>query len=281
MLGSDACEFGGQLLELLRLAVCARAILADKDGVTTPLEDEVDEVDLAYRAPEKKTLQEIHQLDQDDESLIKYKRALLGPIPVAADPSVANVTLTRMTLLCDQAPGPITMDLTGEQGQPGVPRAGGGGLFCRILPSGEVWGGGTQGSFDIPEGCLERAGAGVTSLPAGAGDLEALKSQPLVLKEGVEYRVKISFKVTKEIVCGLKYVHHTYWRGLKVDRDVYMMGSYGPRAEEYEFLTPPDEAPRGVLVRGTYHIRACFTDDDRTEHLSWEWHLRIQKDWED
>ncbi|XP_074866695.1 rho GDP-dissociation inhibitor 3 isoform X2 [Carettochelys insculpta] len=225
MLGSDACEFGGQLLELLRLAVCARAILADKDGVTTPLEDEVDEVDLAYRAPEKKTLQEIHQLDQDDESLIKYKRALLGPIPVAADPSVANVTLTRMTLLCDQAPGPITMDLT--------------------------------------------------------GDLEALKSQPLVLKEGVEYRVKISFKVTKEIVCGLKYVHHTYWRGLKVDRDVYMMGSYGPRAEEYEFLTPPDEAPRGVLVRGTYHIRACFTDDDRTEHLSWEWHLRIQKDWED
>ncbi|XP_037767315.1 rho GDP-dissociation inhibitor 3 [Chelonia mydas] len=225
MLGSDACEFGGQLLELLRLAVCARDIMADKDGVTPPLEEEMDDVDLAYRAPEKKTLQEIQQLDKDDESLNKYKRVLLGPIPVGVDPSMANVTLTRLTLLCDQAPGPITMDLT--------------------------------------------------------GDLEALKSQSFVLKEGVDYRVKISFKVNKEIVCGLKYLHHTYRKGLKVDKDVYMMGSYGPRAEEYEFLTPVDEAPKGVLVRGTYHIKSFFTDDDRTDHLSWEWHLCIKKDWKD
>uniref|UniRef100_A0A8C0IUU8 Rho GDP dissociation inhibitor gamma n=1 Tax=Chelonoidis abingdonii TaxID=106734 RepID=A0A8C0IUU8_CHEAB len=163
-------------------------IMVDKDGVTPPLEEEMDDVDLAYRAPEKKTLQEIQQLDEDDESLNKYKRVLLGPIPV--DSSMANVTLTRLTLLCDQAPGPITMDLT--------------------------------------------------------GDLEALKSQSFVLKEGVDYRVKISFKVNKEIVCGLKYLQHTYRKGLKVDKDVYMMGSYGPRTEEYEFLTPPDEAPKGA-----------------------------------
>uniref|UniRef100_A0A674I787 Rho GDP dissociation inhibitor gamma n=1 Tax=Terrapene triunguis TaxID=2587831 RepID=A0A674I787_9SAUR len=189
-------------------------IMVDKDGVMPPLEEEMDDVDLAYRAPEKKTLQEIQQLDEGDESLNKYKRVLLGPIPVGVDPSVANVTLTRLTLLCDQAPGPITMDLT--------------------------------------------------------GDLEALKSQSFVLKEGVDYRVKISFKVNKEIVCGLKYLHHTYRKGLKVDKDVYMMGSYGPRAEEYEFLTPPDEAPKGMLVRGTYHIKSFFIDDDRTDHLSWD-----------
>lgn len=225
MLGAAACDFGGQLLELLRLAVCARGIAVDKDGATLPLEEEADEVGLAYRAPEKKSLREIQQLDRDDESLNKYKRALLGPVPVAVDPSASSVTLTRLTLLCDQAPGPVAMDLT--------------------------------------------------------GDLEALKSQAFMLKEGAEYRVKISFKVNKEIVCGLRYLHHAYRKGLKVDKDVYMMGSYGPRAEEYEFLTPPEEAPKGVLVRGTYHIRSCLTDDDRTEHLSWEWHLCIAKDWKD
>lgn len=31
-----------------------------------------------------------------------------------ADPTIPNVQVTRLTLMCDQAPGPITMDLTGE-----------------------------------------------------------------------------------------------------------------------------------------------------------------------
>lgn len=35
---------------------------------------------------------------------------LLNP----ADPTVPNVTVTRLSLVCDSAPGPITMDLTGE-----------------------------------------------------------------------------------------------------------------------------------------------------------------------
>lgn len=32
-------------------------------------------------------------------------------------------------------------------------------------------------------------------LPPTAGDLEVLQSRPFVLKEGVDYRVKVSFKV--------------------------------------------------------------------------------------
>uniref|UniRef100_A0A4X2L9Q8 Rho GDP dissociation inhibitor gamma n=1 Tax=Vombatus ursinus TaxID=29139 RepID=A0A4X2L9Q8_VOMUR len=199
--------------------------MADKEGIRAAHEEDLDEVDLNYKAPEKKTLQEIQQLDQDDESLTKYKQALLGPIPEAVDPSLPNVQVTRLTLVCEQAPGPITMDLT--------------------------------------------------------GDLESLKNQVFVLKEGVDYKVKISFKVNKEIVCGLKYLHHTYRKGLRVDKAVYMVGSYGPRTEEYEFLTPMEEAPKGLLVRGTYHIKSFFTDDDKTDHLSWEWDLNIKKDWKD
>nr|XP_025139099.1 rho GDP-dissociation inhibitor 2 isoform X2 [Bubalus bubalis] len=115
--------------------------------------------------------------------------------------------------------------------------------------------------------------------PVVAGDLEALKKETFVLKEGVEYRVKINFKVNKDIVSGLKYVQHTYRTGVKVDKATFMVGSYGPRPEEYEFLTPIEEAPKGMLARGTYHNKSFFTDDDKHDHLTWEWNLSIKKDW--
>ncbi|XP_062956975.1 rho GDP-dissociation inhibitor 3 [Cynocephalus volans] len=225
MLGLDACELGAQLLELLRLALCARVLLADKEG-GQPLRDEVlDEAVPEYRAPGKKSVLEIQQLDPHDESLAKYKRVLLGPLPPVVDPSLPNVRVMRLTLMSEQAPGPITMDLT--------------------------------------------------------GDLAALKNQVFVLKEGVDYKVKITFKVHKEIVSGLKCLHHTYRRGLRVDKAVYMVGSYGPSAQEYEFVTPVEEVPRGALVRGTYVVKSLFTDDDRMDHLSWQWGLHICQDWKD
>lgn len=37
-----------------------------------------------------------------------------GPCCLSLDPSVPNVQVTKLTLMCEQAPGPITMDLTGE-----------------------------------------------------------------------------------------------------------------------------------------------------------------------
>lgn len=39
---------------------------------------------------------------------------IMSFLPIA-DPSVPNVQVTRLTLMCDQAPGPITMDLTGKK----------------------------------------------------------------------------------------------------------------------------------------------------------------------
>ncbi|KAI4881298.1 hypothetical protein NFI96_029914 [Prochilodus magdalenae] len=178
-----------------------------------------------YKPPAQKSLQEIQELDKDDESLRKYKEALLGSTSVAADPNAPNVQVTRLTLMCETAPAPLTLDLQ--------------------------------------------------------GDLESFKKQSFVLKEGVEYRIKISFKVNKEIVSGLKYVQQTFRKGVKLDKSDYMVGSYGPRPSEYEFLTPLEEAPKGLLARGTYNIKSKFTDDDKHDHLSWEWNLNIKKDWKD
>ncbi|KAK6311924.1 rho GDP-dissociation inhibitor 1 isoform X1 [Coregonus clupeaformis] len=179
-----------------------------------------------YKPPAQKSLQEIQELDKDDESLRKYKEALLGNAAAAAvDPNAPNVQVTRLTLMCETAPLPLTLDLQ--------------------------------------------------------GDLESFKKQSFVLKEGVEYRIKISFKVNKEIVSGLKYAQQTYRKGVKVDKSDYMVGSYGPRPAEYEFLTPLEEAPKGMLARGTYNIKSKFTDDDKHDHLSWEWNLNIKKEWKD
>ncbi|XP_062976238.1 rho GDP-dissociation inhibitor 1 isoform X3 [Elgaria multicarinata webbii] len=191
-------------------------------------ENEEDEHSVNYKPPAQKSIQEIQELDKDDESLRKYKEVLLGNVAIAADPTTPNVVVTKLTLVCATAPGPLELDLKGKK-----------------------------------------------------GDLECFKKQSFVLKEGVEYQIKISFLVNKEIVSGLKYIQHTFRKGVKIDKTDYMVGSYGPRAEEYEFLTPMEEAPKGMLARGSYNIRSKFTDDDKTDHLSWEWNLNIKKEWKD
>ncbi|XP_051243104.1 rho GDP-dissociation inhibitor 3 [Dicentrarchus labrax] len=221
MLGLDVCEFGGQVLELLWLTMCYRGLMADKTEL--PIEEEEDERNLNYNPPAQKSLEEIQELDKDDESLVKYKQTLLGLLPTTADLSVPNVQVTKLTLLCDEAPGPITLDLT--------------------------------------------------------GDLQALKENALILKEGVTYRLKINFKVNREIVAGLRYHQVTQRKGITVDRVSRMVGSYGPKAEENEFICPVDEAPKGVISRGHYGIRSRFIDDDKNVYLDWEWALDIKKDW--
>ncbi|XP_038639729.1 rho GDP-dissociation inhibitor 2-like [Scyliorhinus canicula] len=77
-------------------------------------DDEV-ETSLNYKPPAQKSLAEIANLDPDDESLAKYKKTLLGEgLPLVEDPNAPNVVVTRMTLVCEEAPEPISMDLTGD-----------------------------------------------------------------------------------------------------------------------------------------------------------------------
>ncbi|XP_034750034.1 rho GDP-dissociation inhibitor 3 isoform X1 [Etheostoma cragini] len=223
MLGLDVCEFGGQVLDMLWLTMCYRGLMADKKD--WPIEEEEDNRNLNYIAPVQKSLEEIRQLDKDDESLVKYKQTLLGRETLTSDPTACNVQVTRLTLLCDTAPQPITMNLT--------------------------------------------------------DDLEALKKKIFSLKEGVTYRLKIHFKVNREIVAGLRYHQVTSRKGMQVSKATYMVGSYGPKEEEYEFLCPTDEAPKGLMSRGNYQVKSCFIDDDKNAYLEWDWNFNITKDWKE
>ncbi|TPX39598.1 hypothetical protein SeMB42_g06313 [Synchytrium endobioticum] len=110
--------------------------------------------------------------------------------------------------------------------------------------------------------------------------LAALKSKPLTIKEGVEYRLKIKFKVQHDVISGLKYLHSVKRMGMRVDKAEEMLGSYGPAPEPYEKKFLWDEAPSGMMARAHYTVKSKFIDDDNTTHLEFDWAFDIKKDWD-
>lgn len=58
-------------------------------------ENEEDEHSVNYKPPAQKSIQEIQELDKDDESLRKYKEALLGNVTIVAGkfPQAVSVIL--------------------------------------------------------------------------------------------------------------------------------------------------------------------------------------------
>lgn len=189
--------------------------------------DEPDETP-GYVPPAEKKLDDIVNQDQGDESLEKYKKALLGDslgkgsCPFPDDPR--QVIVTKLGILVEDHKD-LELDLT--------------------------------------------------------GDLSKLKAQPFTLKEGCTYRVKIYFYVQREIVTGLKYNQRTMRKGIQVDKQNNMVGSYGPKMELQSYTTSAEQAPSGMLARGTYVVKSIFTDDDKNEHLKWEWQLELKKEWKE
>ncbi|XP_075558145.1 rho GDP-dissociation inhibitor [Dermacentor variabilis] len=112
-------------------------------------------------------------------------------------------------------------------------------------------------------------------------DFEQIKKRTFIVKEGIQYRIRIEFFVQREIVTGLKYVQKIYRHGLQVEKMNQMVGSYAPKKEIQSFTTPQEDMPSGMLARGSYTVKSLFTDDDKHEHLKWEWTFEIKKDWDD
>ncbi|CAO1625924.1 unnamed protein product [Parajaminaea phylloscopi] len=119
------------------------------------------------------------------------------------------------------------------------------------------------------------------NLDQGKEQLEGLKKNPLIVKEGVDYQVSISFSVNRELLVGLKYIHVVKRAGITVDKLEEMVGSYGPRDEPYEKRFPQEEAPSGMLARGGNNVvRSRVIDDDGNVYADWTWAFKIAKDWQ-
>lgn len=195
--------------------------------VDTPEEFE-NEAENNYKPPPEKSIEEILAADQEDESLRKYKEALLGQAQtgtVIIEPDDERKVLVKKLVL--------------------------------VVP-------------DRPEVSLDLS-----------GDLSKLKKETFIIKEGVSYKIRIEFFVQREIVHGLKYVQKTYRMGMPVDKMTHMVGSYAPKTEIQSYTTPSEDAPSGMMARGSYTVQSLFTDDDKHEHLKWEWSFEIKKDWKD
>lgn len=184
------------------------------------------EVESNYQPPPQKTIEEIIAADQEDESLRKYKEALLGAAQsekIVVDANDPRKVIVKKLALCVPGRDDMELDLT--------------------------------------------------------GDLSKLKKQVFTIKEGIQYKIRIDFIVQREIVHGLKYVQKTYRMSVPVDKMTHMVGSYPPKTEIQSYLTPFEEAPSGMMARGSYSVTSIFTDDDKNEHLKWDWSFEIKKDW--
>ncbi|RZB39585.1 Rho GDI domain containing protein [Asbolus verrucosus] len=112
-------------------------------------------------------------------------------------------------------------------------------------------------------------------------DLSQLKKNPFLIKEGARYRMRIEFYVQREAVRELTYTQRMYRFGRRVDKMCHILGSYAPKQEMQFYLTFPDYAPVGILLRGNYRVQSLFTDGQCKELFKWEWILNVRKDWKD
>ncbi|XP_071938280.1 rho GDP-dissociation inhibitor 1-like isoform X2 [Coffea arabica] len=105
------------------------------------------------------------------------------------------------------------------------------------------------------------------------------QSKPVLftLKEGSEYRLKLTFSVLHNIVSGLAYTNTVWKGGVEVDRKNGMLGTFAPQREPYIHTLEEETTPSGVLARGNYTAKLRFEDDDRRCHMELDYVFEIRK----
>lgn len=99
----------------------------------------------------------------------------------------------------------------------------------------------------------------------------ALKSKPYVLKEGTQFSVVLVFAVQHDLVTGLRWTSSVHKYGVCVDKCSEMLGSFAPSNRLITHRLPEEEAPSGMLARGSFTARAKLTDDDGRTHAEIEY----------
>ncbi|MEV7425891.1 MULTISPECIES: hypothetical protein [unclassified Streptomyces] len=115
-----------------------------------------------------------------------------------------------------------------------------------------------------------------------AQELADLKAKPFVLAEGGPYRLAVAFTVDDGIASGVKYLSVVYRKGIRVAKDNQMLGSFGKQDKEHTVRFPRhgwQEAPSGILSRGSYTAKASFVNDDEKEVAQFEYAFDIKTNW--
>ena len=107
-----------------------------------------------------------------------------------------------------------------------------------------------------------------------------LKKTGVSIKEGSEYKFRLSFRVQHEILPGLKYVNRLKRMGMKTAADELVIGSYAPQTEPHVFEFPRHDwidAPKGMMYRGAYTASDRFVDGDGRTHLEYDYPVKVTK----
>ncbi|KAJ7351440.1 immunoglobulin E-set [Mycena albidolilacea] len=110
------------------------------------------------------------------------------------------------------------------------------------------------------------------------------KNNPIIIKEGVNYNFRITFKVNHSIVSGLRHIQRVKRAGINVDHSEQRLDSDSyhphPTGEAYVKDFPEEASPSGIFARsGTYAVRSSIVDDDGEIHAEWDWGYKLAKEW--
>lgn len=113
-----------------------------------------------------------------------------------------------------------------------------------------------------------------------AEGLSKLNAEGITLREGVKFKFKISFRVQHEIVVGIKFINKMTKMMFSNTEDL-ALGSYPPSSSTVQVFEFPkwdyNEAPKGMLYRGTYKANNSFVDSDGVTHLKIDYEVHIKK----
>ncbi len=115
----------------------------------------------------------------------------------------------------------------------------------------------------------------------GEAAIARLRATPFVIKEGANYKFRISFRVQHEIVTGLKFINKVK-KGIFSQSGDVMLGSYAPQSAPHVFEFPRrgwNTAPSGMMFRGRYTSVDSYADSDGAGHLTYEYSFEIKKTW--
>ncbi|MCJ1318965.1 hypothetical protein MMC15_004297 [Xylographa vitiligo] len=218
------------------------ASLGDDDLVASKTE--------GYKVGEKKTVEEYAKLDQNDESLNRWKASLgiATGAPLAVTPGDTRRCVIQSLALEVESRPDIVIDLTA----PGSIEA------LRSKP------------FIIKEGAKFRMKANFKvqhDVLSGLKYLQVVKRKGIRVGKDEEMLVRVFEKTLGTVCCA------DIW---------FAQGSYPPNTVDkpsYEKKFSQDEAPTGMMARGHYEAVSKFIDDDDHTHLKFEWSFDITKEW--
>ncbi|RUS32070.1 immunoglobulin E-set [Jimgerdemannia flammicorona] len=90
--------------------------------------------------------------------------------------------------------------------------------------------------------------------------LQTIKNKPFIIKVGIEYRMKVLFKIQHDVVSSLN---------IQINKTKEIIGSYSPVLESYEKKFVVEKTPTGILVCSHYEAKSKFVNDNNIIHIEW------------